>query len=115
MQQPHYSLETFYSGIREAGSLCKLKDLEENLVSDRLNPNMTNTSIQVDLLSGDCTPQQVLNFRKKRERGQAEQQETLKAHTSNTSRSQVSYTRNSPRHPAPQRALQQPILPTPPP
>ena len=32
MQQPHESLETFYSRIREAGAICKLKDLEEDLV-----------------------------------------------------------------------------------
>ena len=28
MQQSHESLETFYSRIREAGALCKFKDLE---------------------------------------------------------------------------------------
>ena len=50
MQQSHESLETFYSRIREAGSLCKFKDLEEDLVKDLFISNMTNTSIQMDLL-----------------------------------------------------------------
>ena len=32
MQQPHESKETFYRRIREAGTMCKFKDLEEDLV-----------------------------------------------------------------------------------
>ena len=90
MQQSHESLETFYSRIREAGALCKYKDLEEDLVKDLFISNMTNTSIQMDLLSEVRTPQQVLNFAINRERGQANQQEILRAHTNNTSWSQVS-------------------------
>ena len=108
------SLETFYSRIREAGALCKFKDLEEELVKDLFISNMTNTSIQMDLLSEVRTPQQVLNFAINRERGQANQQEILKAHSSSTNWSQVSYIRNKPRTPFTQRPPQQPILPTPP-
>ena len=67
----------------------------------------------MNLLSEVRTPQQVLNFAINRERGQAKQQEILKAHTNNTSWSEVSYIRNRPRPPIPQRTLQQPILPTP--
>ena len=113
MQQSHESFEIFYSRIREAGALCKFKDLEEDLVKDLFISKMTNTSIQMDLLSKVRKPQQVLNFAINRERGQANQQEILKAHTNNTSWSQVSYIRNRPRPPITQRTLQQPILPTP--
>ena len=114
MQQSHESLETFYSRIREAGALCKFKDLEEDLVKDLFISNMNNTSIQMDLLSEVRTPQQVPNFAMNRERGQANQQEILRAHTNNNSWSQVSYIRNKPRTSFPQRTIQQPILPTPP-
>ena len=113
LQQSHESLETFYSRIREAGALCKFKDLEEDLVKDLFISNMTNTSIQMDLLSEVRTPQQVLNFAINRERGQANQQEILRAHSSSTNWSQVSYIRNKPRTPFTQRPPQQPILPTP--
>ena len=74
---------------------------------------MTKTSIQMDLLSEVRTPQQVLNFAINRERGQANQQEILKAHTNSIIWSQVSYFRNRPRRPIQQRTLQKPILPTP--
>ena len=74
---------------------------------------MTNTSIQMDLLSEVRTTQQVLNFAINRERGQANQQEIIKAHTNSTSWSQVSYIRNKPRPNFQQRTPQQPILPTP--
>ena len=100
MQQSHESLETFYSRIREAGALCKFKDLEEDMVTDLFISNMNNTSIQIDLLSEVRTPQQVLNFTINRERGKANQQEILRAHTNNTSWSQVSYIRNKPKHPS---------------
>ena len=68
----------------------------------------------MDLLSEVRTPQQVLNFAINSERGQANQQEILRAHTNNTSWSQVSYIRYKPRTSFPQRTIQQPILPTPP-
>ena len=74
MQQPQELLETFYSRIREAGAMCKFKDLEEDLVKDLFISNMTNTSIQMDLLSEVRTPQQVPNFAIDRERCQANQQ-----------------------------------------
>ena len=53
--------------------------------------------MQIDLLSEVRTPQQVLNFaiKRERERGQAYRQEILKAHTSNTNRSNVSYIRKT--------------------
>ena len=113
MQQPHSSLETFYSRIREAGAICKLKDLEGDLVKDLFISNMKNTSIQMDLLSEVRTPQQVLNFAINRERGQANQQEIIRAHSNSISWSQVSYIRNRPRPNFQQRTPQQPILPTP--
>ena len=80
MQQPHESLEKFYSRIREAGARCKFKILEEDLVKDLFISNMNNTFIQMDLLSEVWTPQQILNFAINRKRGQANQQEILKAH-----------------------------------
>ena len=75
---------------------------------------MNNTSIQMDLLSEVRTPQQVLNFAANRERRQANQQDIQRAHTSNSSWSEVSFIGNRPRHTTPQRILQQHILPTPP-
>ena len=57
MQQSNESLETFFSRIREADALCKLKDLDEDSVKDLFISNMTNTSIQMDLLSEVRTPQ----------------------------------------------------------
>ena len=117
MHQTHESLETFYSRIREAGAMCKFKDLEEDLVKDLFISNMTNTSIQMDLLSEVKTPQQVLNFAINRERGQTNQQEILRAHSSSTNWSNVSYIRNNTRQQQQQqqqRRFKQPILPTPP-
>ena len=113
MQQPHESLETFYSRLREAGAICKLKDLGEDLVKDLFISNMTNTSIQMDLLSEVGTPPQVLNFAINRERGRANQQKIIRAHSNSTSWSQVSYVRNRPRPNFQQRTPQQPILATP--
>ena len=69
MQQPHESLETFYSRLREAGALCKFKEMKKDLVKDLFISNMTNTSIQMDLLLEARTPQQILNFAINRERG----------------------------------------------
>ena len=60
MQQPHETLETFNSGIREACALFKIKDLEEDLAKDLFISNTTNTAIQMDLLSEVRTPPQVL-------------------------------------------------------
>ena len=114
VQQPHESLETFYSRIREAGAMCKFKDLEEDLVKDLFISNMTETSIQMDLLSEVRTPQQVLNFAINRERGQANQQEILGAHSSNTNWSNVSYIRNNTRNQQQHQQFKQPLLPTPP-
>ena len=110
MQQSHKSLETFYSGNREAGAICKFKDLEEDFVKGLFISNLTNTSIQMDLLSEVRTPQQVLNFAINRERGQANQQEILKAHSSNTNWSMVSHIRNNTRNQQQQRQFRQPIL-----
>ena len=115
MQQPHESVKTFYSRIREAGAMRKFNDLEEDLVKYLFISNKTNTSIQLDLLSEIRTPQQVLNFglNRERERGQANHQEILKAHTSITNWSNLSYIRNNSRNPTQQRQFKQPLLPTP--
>ena len=93
--------------------ISKFKDLEEDLVKDLFISNKTNTSIQMDLLSEVRTLQQVLNFTINRERGQANQQEILKAHSSKTNWSKLSYFRNNPRNPTQQRQFKQTILPTP--
>ena len=107
-------METFHSRIREAGAMRKFKDLKEDLVKDLFISNMTNTSIQEDLLSEVRTPQQVLNFATNRERGQANQQEILKAQSSSTNLSNVSYMRKNTRNQPQQRQFKLPILPTPP-
>ena len=95
--------------------MCKFKDLEEELLKDLFISNMTNTSIQMDLLSEVRTPQQVLYFAINSERGQANQQEILKAHSSNANCSNVSYIRNNThKQQQQQQQYRQPILPTPP-
>ena len=95
--------------------MCKFKDLEEDLVKDLFISNMINTAIQMDLLSKVRTPQQVLNFAINRERGQANQQEILKAHSSSTNWSNVAYIRNNTLNQQKQpRPFKQPILPSPP-
>ena len=66
---------------------------------------MNNTAIQMDLLSEVRTPQQVLNYAINRERGQANQQEILRANSTSTW-NQVKYIRQNRRPQA--------ILPTPP-
>ena len=65
---------------------------------------MNNTAIQMDLLSELRTPQQVLNYAINRERGQANQQEILRANSTSTW-NQVTYIRQNRRPQA--------ILPTP--
>ena len=103
-QQPIESLETFYSRLREAGSHCRFEHLEEDIIKDLFISNMNNTAIQIDLLSEVRTPQQVLNYAINRERGQANQQEILRANSSSTW-NQVTYIRQNRRPQA--------ILPTP--
>ena len=65
---------------------------------------MNNTTIQMDLLSEARTPHQVLNYAINRERGQANQQEILRA-KSTSSWNPVSYIRQN-------RRTLQPMLPT---
>ena len=83
-QQPNESLETFYSRLREAGSHCRFEHLEEDIIKDLFISNMNNTAIQMDLLSEVRTPQQVLIYAINRERGQANQQEILRANSTYT-------------------------------
>ena len=83
-QQPNKSLETFYSRLREAGSHCRFEHLEEDIIKYLFISNMNNTAIQMDLLSEVRTPQQVLNYAINRERGQANQQEILRANSTST-------------------------------
>ena len=92
MQRSDESLETFYSRLRELGAHCKFEKLEEDLVKDIFISNMRSSNIQMELLSEVRTPQQALNYAINRERGQANQQEILKA---NTSWNTVSYVRQT--------------------
>ena len=82
MQRSDESLETFYSQLRELGAHCNFEKLEEDLVKDIFISNMRSPNIQMELLSEVRTPQQALNYAINRERGQANQQEILKANTS---------------------------------
>ena len=50
-QQPNESLETFYSRLREAGSHCRFEHPEEDIIKDLFISNMSNTAIQMELLS----------------------------------------------------------------
>ena len=95
MQQLYESLETFYSRLRELGAHCRFENLEEDLVKDIFISNMRSSNVQMELLSEVRTPQQALNYTINRKRGQADQQEILKA---NTGWNTVSYVRqNKPR------------------
>ena len=96
MQRPDESLETFYSRLPELGAHCKFEKLEEGLVKDIFISNMRSSNIQMELLSEVRMPQQALNYAINRERGQANQQEILKA---NTSWNTVSYVRQNKRSP----------------
>ena len=82
MQRSDESLETFYSRLRELGAHCKFEKLEEDLVKEIFISNLRSSNIQMELLSEVRTPQQALNYAINRERGQANQQEILKANTS---------------------------------
>ena len=83
-QQPNESLETFYSRLREAGSHCRFEHLGEDIIKDLFISNMNNTAFKMDLLSEVRTPQQVLNYAINSERGQANQQEILRANSTST-------------------------------
>ena len=102
MQRSDESLETFYSRLRELGAHCRFQDLEEDLVKDIFISNMRSSNIQMELLSEVRTPQQALNYAINRERGQANQQEIMKA---NTNWNTVSYVRQN--KPRPQTPIQQ--------
>ena len=86
--------KTFYSRLREAGSHCRFEHLEEDIIKDLFISNMNNTAIQMDLLSEVRTHQRVLNYAINRERGQANQQEILRAN-STPKWNQVTYIRQN--------------------
>ena len=83
MQQTNKSLETIYSRLLELGSHCRFENLEKDLVKDIITSNMRSCNIQVELLSEMRTPQQALNYAVNSERGQAKQQEILRANSTN--------------------------------
>ena len=67
-QEPHESLETFYSRLRELGAKAAFGAVEKDLVKDFFIGKMNNTAIQMELLSKMRTPAQVLNYALARER-----------------------------------------------
>ena len=83
--EPHESLETFYSRLRELGAKAALGAMEQDLVKDFFIGKMNNTAIQMELLSETRTPAQALNYALSRERGQQNQKEILRGNNSNWS------------------------------
>ena len=82
-QEPHESLETFYSRLRELGAKAAFGAVEQDLVKDFSIGKMNNTAIQMELLSEMRTPAQALNYALARERGQQNQKEILRGNNSN--------------------------------
>ena len=82
-QEPHESLETFYSRLRELGAKAASGEVEQDLVKDFSIGKMNNTAIQTELLSEMRTPAQALNYALARERGQQNQKEILRGNNSN--------------------------------
>ena len=77
-QEPHESLETFHSRLRELGAKAVFGAVEQDLVND-----LVNAAIQMELLSELRTPAQALNFALAQERGQQNQKEILRGNNSN--------------------------------
>ena len=82
-QEPHKSLETFYSRLRELGAKAAFGAVEQDLSKDFFVGKMNNTAIQTELLSEMRTPAQALNYALARERGQQNQKEILRRNYSN--------------------------------
>ena len=76
-QEPHESLETFYSRLRELGAKAAFGGVEQDLVKDFFIGKMNNTAIQMELLSEMRTPAQALNYALARERGQQNQKKNI--------------------------------------
>ena len=79
MQQSDEALKTFFSRLRDLGAHCRFKQLEEDLIKDIVISNMGSANIQMELLSEVRTSQQAFSYAVNSERGQANQQEILKA------------------------------------
>ena len=82
-QEPHESLETFYSRFRELGARAAFGAVEQDLVKDFFIGKMNKTAKQMELLSEMRTPAQALNYALRRERGQQNQKEILIGNNSN--------------------------------
>ena len=82
-QEPHESLETFYTRLRELGAKAAFGAVEQDLVKDFFIGKMNNTAIQMELLWEMRTPAQALNYALARERGQQNQKEILRGTNSN--------------------------------
>ena len=82
-QEPHESLETFYSRHRELEAKAAFGAVEQDLVKDFFIGKKNNTAIQMELLSEMRTPAQALNYALARERRQQNQKEILRGNNSN--------------------------------
>ena len=82
-QEPHESLETFYSRIRQLAAKAPFGAVEQDPVKDFLIGEMNNTAIQMELLSEMRTPAQALNYTLAPERGQQNQKEIIRGNSSN--------------------------------
>ena len=82
-QEPHESLKTFYSRLRELGAKTASGTVEQDLVEDFFIGKMNNTVIQMELLSEMRTPAQALNYAFERESEQHNQKQILRRNNSN--------------------------------
>ena len=82
-QNTNKSLETFFSRLRELGSKCALGNFEEDLIKDFFIAKMSNSTIQMEVLSEAQTLAQVQNFALSRELGQEDQRKILRSSTPN--------------------------------
>ena len=75
------SLEVFHSCMKKHAALCNWEHLEKSLVKSIFIQGMKNQQIQMDLLSEDRTPSEILNYALARERGQSNQQKMNNSHS----------------------------------
>ena len=96
-QNANENLDTFFSRLRELGSKCDLRNVEEDLIKNFFIAKMNNRAIQMELLSEVRTAAQVLIFALSRERGQENQRVNLRSSTTNWNTQVGAISNNSPR------------------
>ena len=108
-QNPGESMEQFHSRIKQKAALCNWENLEDSLVKSIFIHGMSNSQIQMDLLSEDRDPLETLQYAITRERGQENQQRISNIHALNPSGSGIHLIQRQR-----QQFQRRSILPTPP-